>query len=408
MSVHWAYYFSYKPKRRKSQFIPGISKVFIEFDRAMPYDCDNETWEVQSMQSLYDYVRWLGRFSFDELPMSAADAIVLCVISYFDLAPALHEGTGLVSDCAARLDDGSLSLQITGGDMGNSGIFRAAVNSKRFGEIRITDYVDILEPQTPLQFSAVTFRWGDSAFIAFRGTDETIAGWREDFMISFAETQSQKLARAYAERVIDGSSGHYCIGGHSKGGNLVLYAALGLSAAAWAQVDHLFLLDGPGLCPEVMDTSAVERVYDKTTRIIPEFSVIGRLFEPRVADTRIVHSSASGIMEHSLATWQVDYGPLAEVSANDRTSNAMMDVLNRWISGMSQEDRRILTDDIFDALSAGGAVTLREIAGGGPGGFEVVLSRIFHTRDATKKIMKELPAQMMVQIRRQLGLGDAE
>ena len=75
---------------------------------------------------------------------------------------------------------------------------------------------------------------------------------------------------------------------------------------------------------------------------------------------------------------------------------------------MSQEDRRILTDDIFDALSAGGAVTLREIAGGGPGGFEVVLSRIFHTRDATKKIMKELPAQMMVQIRRQLGLGDAE
>ena len=173
-------------------------------------------------------------------------------------------------------------------------------------------------------------------------------------------------------------------------------------------MDRLYLLDGPGLCPEVMDTSAAERVYAKTTRIIPEFSVIGRLFEPRVPDTRIVRSSGSGIMEHSLATWQVEYGPLAEAAENDRTSTAMMEVLNRWIAGMSQEDRRILTDDIFDALSAGGAVTLSEIADGGPGGFEAVLSRMFRTHEATKKIMKELPAQVLAAIRRQLGLGDAE
>lgn len=360
-----------------------------------------------SSQSLYDYIRWLGRFSFAELPMSEADALVMCVMSYFDLAPALRDGSAHVCDCLSYLENGSVTLQITGGDMGNSDIFRAAVKSRRFGSLRITDYEDVLEPETPLQFSAVTFRWDGGAFIAFRGTDETIAGWKEDFMIAFTETKAQRMALAYAERII-GEGGRYFIGGHSKGGNQALYAACGLSGGAWERVERVYILDGPGLCPEVMDTDVVAHVNAKTTRIIPEFSVVGRLFEPDIDDTRIVRSSASGILQHSLATWQVEYGALALVSENDRRSVAMMEVLNRWIEGMSHDERRSLTDDLFGTLSAGGAVTLSEIDDQGPGGFEAVLVKMFHASDATKKIMKELPAQVMAVIRRQLTRGEDE
>lgn len=356
------------------------------------------------MDGLAEYIRWLGRFSFDELPFMEADALILCVISYFDLTPALADGAKTVAECMERFEDGFVRRQITGGDMGNSEIFRAAMESHRFGELTITEYEDILRPETPLQFAALTLRYGDRfGFIAFRGTDETIAGWREDFMISFTETEAQRLAAAYAERVIAGG-GRYYIGGHSKGGNLALYAASRLSDGAWDRVERVYVLDGPGLCPEVMDTAVVRRIDPKTTRIIPEFSVVGRLFEPKVEDTRIVRSFASGILQHSLATWAVDHGGLALAPENDRRSVTMMHIMNRWIEGMSTEGRRAVTDDLFDALAAGGAVYLSDIAGSGPGGFEAVLVKMFHARPETKKLMLELPALAAATLREQLRL----
>ena len=353
------------------------------------------------MAGLAEYIKWLGRFSFAQLPMCEADVLVLCIISYFDVAPALREGAALVADCREGLEAGTIRRQITGGDMGNGAVFRAAAESKRFGALRITDYADVLEPDTPLQFSAMTFRWDGGGFIAFRGTDETIAGWKENFMISFTETKAQKLAAEYAERILAGG-GRFMIGGHSKGGNLALYAACRLSDDAWERVDRVFLLDSPGLCPEVMDVSVTKRVNEKATRILPEFSVVGKLFAPEITDTRIVRSSASGIAQHSLASWQVEYGELALAEENDRHSVSLMETMNRWIAGLDETERRAITDDLFGTLAAGGAIALSDIADGGPGSFEAVLVKMFHASETTRKIMRELPAQLAATLRRQL------
>ena len=353
------------------------------------------------MTGLADYIKWLGRFSFAELPLCEADILVLCDIAYYDVAPALRDGTAQVSDCSEGLESGAIRRQITGAATENSAIFRAAIASKRFGALRITDYEDILDPELPLQFSAMTFRWDGGGFIAFRGTDETIAGWKEDFMISFTETMAQKLAAVYAEQILT-AGGRYSIGGHSKGANLALYAACRLSDEAWERVDRVWLLDGPGLCPEVMDVSLTERVNEKATRILPEFSVVGKLFEPHIADTRIVKSSASGIAQHSLATWQVEYGDLALADGNDRRSVSLMEILNRWIAGLSEDERRALTDDLFGPLAAGGAVTLSDIAGNGPLSFEAALLKMFHASEVTRKMLRELPQQFRANLRLRL------
>ena len=359
------------------------------------------------MTGLADYIKWLGRFSFAELPLCEADILVMCEIAYYDVAPALREGAALVADCREGFESGAIRRRLTGGEAENGAIFRAAVASKRFGALRITDYEDMLEPETPLQFSAMTFRWDGGGFIAFRGTDETIAGWKEDFMIAFTETKAQKLAAAYAERILAGG-GHFSIGGHSKGANHALYAACRLSPGAWERVDRVFLLDGPGLCPEVMDVSVAERVNEKATRILPEFSVVGKLFEPKITDTRIVKSSASGVSQHGLATWQVAYGDLALAEENDRHSVSLMEILNRWIAGLSEDERRALTDDLFGPLAAGGAVTLSDIAGSGPASFEAVLVKMFHASEVTRRLMRELPSQLGATLRRQLTGADAE
>lgn len=357
------------------------------------------------MVGIAEYIRWLGRFTFDELPMNEVDALAMCVISYFDLIPAAN-GPVQLSDCAEAHAAGRIKLQITGGDMGNGAIFQAACASKRFGSLRLENYESILRADPPIQFSAVTLSWRDAfSFIAYRGTDETIPGWRENFMISFIETDAQRLAAEYARRVICPGRDWY-IAGHSKGGNLALYAACKLDDAAWSAVRRVFLLDGPGFCPEVLDTSLIARVDPKTTRILPEFSVIGKLFEPSITDTRIVRSSQFGILQHSLATWGVEYGELATAPENDPKSVMLMEALNHWIASLDRESRMALTADLFDALSAGGAVNLSDIPPTGRDGFTAVLARLL--RSAARRAFHSLPTHMLHTVWQQLLHEDEE
>ena len=270
------------------------------------------------METLAGYIGWMGDYSFEACPFREADALVLCLIAYFDLSPVFADGkrTAHVRDCAQMVDAGEAKLLITGGDLGNTEIFTAAVRSRRFGDLEITDAVDVLQENPPLQFAAVTFHDGSNfSFIAYRGTDSSLAGWKENFMISFTRTAAQEMALQYAsERIAEyrlAGKRKWYIGGHSKGGNLALYASCMLADEDLLAVDRVFLLDGPGLCPEVLDAKLVKRIDSRATMITPEYDIIGSIFSPEIADSRIIRSYRDGIVQHSLASWLVDHGDLA-------------------------------------------------------------------------------------------------
>ena len=303
------------------------------------------------MDKLVDYVKWIGSLDFDVYPFREADALVLCVISYFDVGPVFREHPGYVRDCLPMIESDELKLEITGGDMGNREIFEAAARSARFGNLLMTDYEsELMTGPSPVQFAAVTFHCpGRFSFIAFRGTDASLAGWQEDFMISFTRTDAQLMAQDYAERMLSHEQRLYPVpspkedqasaglelygpvwymGGHSKGGNQALYAACTITDDSWSKVRRAYLLDGPGFCPEVMDLSLIDRIDAKSTRIIPEFDVIGKLFEPKITDTKIVHSYRDGVEQHSLASWLVDHGDLALAPMTDPKANWLNNTLN--------------------------------------------------------------------------------
>lgn len=344
------------------------------------------------MDTLIDYIGWMGGCTFDAFPFSEPDAMVLCLLSYYDFSPAFSGSDSrpvVLRDCAAF----EPQIKITGGDMGYSEVLHAASDSRRYGELVLSDYVDLFRPDPPVQFSAMTFSFrGKFSFIAFRGTDNTIAGWKEDFMISFTRTQAQEMALNYAKEHIQGPARFY-LGGHSKGGNLALYGACLLPEGQWEQVERVYLLDCPGLCPEVMDPALLDRIDPRTTRIIPEFSVVGKLFEPAVTDTRIVRSTADGILQHAVTSWGIEHGRLALAQENAAGSQWLNETVDRWITRMSQEERITFTDELFQALAGNGAVTLDDIAGGGPEGFEAILTGIMGVSDVTKRVIADLPRQ---------------
>ena len=159
---------------------------------------------------------------------------------------------------------------------------------------------------------------------------------------------------------------------------------------------RVFLLDGPGLCPEVMDTGSIRRIEPRTTRIIPTFSVVGELFEPEISDSRIVHSSATGLVQHSLDTWGIDHGKLYLAQESSPRSRWVNETLSRWIEGISQEDRAVFVQELFDALTADGAETLEDIEAQGAGGFEAILARLFNASSVTKKTIYALPKRAIL------------
>ncbi len=371
------------------------------------------------MDGLKDYVEWLGDVDFRAKPFNDVDAIILCLISYFDLAPVLDEnGEARVSDCMKHVD--GLGLKITGGNMGNREVFAAAAASKRFGELYISKYVDEMDKELNLQFAAVTFTYEDEwSFIAYRGTDNSLVGWKEDFMIGYTETLAQRKAADYAVSVIkagdeadlDGipqtrflksreklamereeALRTWYVGGHSKGGNLALYAACKVPDDIFGRVERFYDLDGPGFAKEVMDRSLIERAETKTTRIIPEYDVIGRIMEVKLKDTKVIVSSEDGVLEHNIASWTVDHGKLGLSERTEPKENLVNDTLRDWIENMPFDERVRFIEEIFDALAADGAVTLEDLTTGGLGGLEAILGKLKGLSEESKKTLADLQA----------------
>ncbi|MBR1842427.1 MAG: DUF2974 domain-containing protein [Oscillospiraceae bacterium] len=344
------------------------------------------------MNTLVDYIKWLGRFSFEQYPLSTADNLVFAMISYFDLDEVFAQSEKpLLSNVLPLIDEGKVPVEITGADMGYTDILRAAASSRRFGSVEMSDYVNEIRTEPPLQFSAVTFRADSFSFIAYRGTDSTLAGWQEDFMISFTETEAQHMALDYAERLIIPGREWY-ITGHSKGGNLALYVAAHLSDDKLSAVKTIYCLDGPGFCPEVTDPEMLKRADGKLVRIVPEFDVVGKLFEPDISDTLIVKSNADGVIQHSMATWLFDGGELMCIDKRDAFSEWLGERLNDWIGTIKSEDRPVFINELFSTLTKSGAEKLEDLT---PLRFEQAIVSLGGASEVTKKALASLPGQAL-------------
>lgn len=349
------------------------------------------------MANLQDYVTWRGDLSFAERPLTELDNLVLCQLSYIDMSSVFPSGEiiSLRDIITALLDRGEISTLVADGVEKHeeyTAFAKAAAASRRFGTLLLSHYEDILDSAQQIQFSAVTFRISkDTSYIAFRGTDDSLVGWKEDFMLSFEKIPAQEEALSYLNRVMEPGMRYY-IGGHSKGANLALYASCLLPEESLQQVLHVYLNDGPGLCPDVLDTSVISRINPIATKIVPEYDVIGKIFEMPISDNRIVKSSARGILQHGILTWELSGGQLDLVPANAPGSIWIGQVLDQWIGGVPNvEDRKTFIDDLFGAIGAGGVSTFNELSGIGPEGLEKILGTVSHINPITLDVATSLP-----------------
>ena len=266
------------------------------------------------------------------------------------------------------------------------------VASPRFKDLRIRDYADVFDEPNHTQFAAMTFTWRNEwAYVGFRGTDESFAGWRENFdMVVDPPVPAQRMAVEYLESVARHLPRRLYVGGHSKGGNLATYAALRCSKDVQGRIDCLFDHDGPGFKSGFLTKDDFLQLEGHIDRTVPQSSVVGQLMET-YAPTRVVHieGDAEGFQQHSVFTWDVDDGmrEFQCVDELDDSAKFSHDVLNEWIGSIDEEKLPDVIDALFRTIEASGAENAGEFFAGDTNVIGLILEVARNMDDSTRDIL---------------------
>lgn len=316
------------------------------------------------MTDLFDYLLWRGDILFSQLPLNPVDALIFSILSYLrwgEVVPGSSEEQVTLSQAAATLlalPDAESRARVKT----DLELLLAASQTPRFSQVSLSFYQDVFVPEEETQFAAVTFYPDDgSAVLAFRGTDRTLVGWKEDFNMSFRESvPAQRKAVEYVRTFAGASQRPMVLTGHSKGGNLAVYAAAKSSEANQARILAVYNQDGPGFTQNLMGDPGYLRMVPKIHTYVPQSSVIGMLME-REEPCAVIRSNQIAVMQHDPYSWEVlgkDFVHVQELTADSRFLSR---TFKSWLAGMTPQARGDFFDAVFALLATGTASRTNEI-----------------------------------------------
>ena len=316
------------------------------------------------MGTILDYLKDYGDYTFSEKPLNEVDSLVLCQFSYlkFDgMVPPIEERREPVSiQYLDRLPDKEKLFADERYRENNTALFQRMLDSVRFSSLRMNYYVTRVDTEKETQFSAVTFFLEDgSIYVAYRGTDETIIGWKEDFNLAFSEpVPGQIHSVEYLNETAAFFDRHFFVGGHSKGGNFAAFAAMNCEEGVQDRIIKIYSHDGPGFRPEIREAGHYERIADRVVKIIPHSSLVGMLLESHAAGYMVVESKSFGLLQHDPYTWLVKEDGFVRVKDIYKRRKFMDETLNEWILSMDEEHIHSFVDTLYEVVSASKAATL--------------------------------------------------
>lgn len=311
------------------------------------------------MADIIDYALLNAHKDFDTLPYSPIDSLLFSELAYFEFdnivqnVKSRNKGLLLSEIVENALYENMFPLERTAER--NKKLLGAAAYSKRYSKIKVNYYEDIFDVTKDTQFCAITFILpnGD-ACIAFRGTDSTITGWKENFNMLFTSpVAAQGHSVSYVDAVAKKVKGNIILTGHSKGGNLAIYSATKCSQAAKSKIVAIHSFDSPGFTKEFIESKEYIETEKIIKKFMPEESLIGVLLNNR-DNYRIIKSEGSGIMQHDLFLWQVD------ISKNDfvdgeklyKSSKFFDATFNDWVNSSTPEQREQFVEALFQMINA--------------------------------------------------------
>ena len=306
---------------------------------------------------IYTYLKFRGDLDLKNYPLNEVDALILSELSYIqfeNIVPTAEEkGTITLEEAAKRYipKEGKKSIFYARYEK----LLEKMAECPRYAELQLSNYVSVIDLEEKEQFAALHIHINPFlTFIAFRGTDETMVGWREDFDMSYMmPVPAQISAVDYINRTTKGLFQKYILGGHSKGGNLAVYSGVFCDSGVQNNIKAIYNFDGPGFHKKIVDNESYLKIKDRIHTFVPEASVVGMLMEHE-EEYKVVKSYETTFMQHEGLSWNVAGTKFELVENVDEFSNSISITLKSWLEKADYEDRKVMVDALFDVLEIGG------------------------------------------------------
>ncbi len=364
------------------------------------------------MASLSEYLLWRGDITFDEVSLNVVDALLLSQVSYLDFKGIIGDEEERQEATLAQVSKRywelhtqeelencvSFALRTTGI------LLREMAQTRRFSSLLLRNYASRLDTEVQEQFAAVEIVLGKGeSYISYSGTDDSLIGWKEDFNMCFlSPVPAQTDALAYLERILENGNKRVYIGGHSKGGNLAVYATVKCKRMFHGNILRVYNFDGPGFSREFIEGFRYQDVKEKIETWVPESSIIGMLLEHEEA-YQVVKSKHNGIMQHDVTSWEVMGSGFIRLPEVKPASRRMAAGVKEWLSGLKPEELEFFCDCIYEVLSATEAKTLADL-NNDKWKSAVTIIRSYNTMDkkAKEMLLALVKAMMGINVKREV------
>lgn len=314
------------------------------------------------MANIFDYIQWRGDLNLSKDEFNEIDNLILSRFSYFPFDEIIGENEVVtIRELSERFQKKDINkMPILWED--DVKLFPVMGLSKRFGEMKVTKYINKINAEEEKQFAAISILMpDDTIYISYRGTDNTVVGWKEDLNMTFkSHIPSQIDAIKYLEEIAEQYPNKLRIGGHSKGGNLAVYASLFASRDVKERIINIYNNDGPGFNDDIVKTEEYKEMIGRVTTYIPQDSIFGRLLNHEEKYT-VVKSTQRGIMQHDLYSWQLlgnEFVCLKEVTNGSKFIDKS---IKDWLEQINMKKREAVIDIIFQVINTTNAETFSQL-----------------------------------------------
>lgn len=320
------------------------------------------------MPNLLDYIKNSQYDSFYDQPLNSLDILALTELSYlpFDqLVPYAFTNKGIRLDQLAQLFEETYQNDFPPFSMATKNrltLFSLIATAKRFKHIKAFGFVDDYQLELEKQFAAISYRIDRKTIVtAFRGTDDTIIGWKEDFHMTYMdEIPAQRSASHYLEKLLLSQEGQYYVAGHSKGGNLALYASCQLRPDLQERLLAIYPFDAPGLHKKHLEAPSYRAIQERVFPIIPQNSIVGMMLETP-ENAQIVQSKSMGLLQHISFSWEIEGQDFKQAPALSQSSLQTEQTLKAWTDTLSEQELQDFFDLFFGLFTQAGIERLSDL-----------------------------------------------
>ena len=317
------------------------------------------------MSTIFDYLDHVTYDSIYDRPFKELDVLALTELTYlpFDRIVPQGDTTNIeirLSD-AAELVDRTTDFIVTDQHLQ---LVDVLATSKRFKNVKLLNYVDEYDPDVQKQFAAMTYRLTmDVYLVVFRGTDDTLIGWKEDFHMTYMDhVPAQRRAASYLQNVMkEFPKGRFLVAGHSKGGNLATYACSYLPDQLSEQVHAIYCYDAPGLNKSIIKTEGYQRIAHLIHRFVPQGSIVGMMLEVPEPTTIVKSRAFGGFAQHDAFTWMVEKDGFVTLDQTSPDSQQMDQTLKQWVQEVPDSQLKKFFDTFFGLFLDAGVTSINDL-----------------------------------------------